>query len=224
MGFVALATSAVSCATVRMRAVPKRRRAIFDRTLFVERTFQLWCLAWFFANVSLYIPFFYIQQYGTEVSALPWSTAFWTLPTVNAGSAFGRVIAGKVADAIKSPILTIVGFTLASTVLAFSWITVRQSLPGLYVFCVLYGFCSGAFVSLSTPATVDLAPSLDRIGTRLGLFNLVGAFGLLAGNPIAGAIIKQSWTGAQAFCGGVTMLALALTFAVWLRSRVSSST
>ena len=219
MGFLALATSAVSCATVRMRAKPQSRRAMFDRTLLLERSFQSWCLAYFFAMVALYIPFFYIQEYSTEVSAVSRTLAFWTLPVMNAGSLFGRLIAGKIADAIKSPILTIVGFTLVTTVLAFCWIAVMQSVPGLYVFSALYGACSGAFVSLSTPATVDLAPNLALIGTRLGLFNLIGAFGLLAGNPIAGAIIKHSWIGGQAFCGAVAMLALLLSLVVWLRTR-----
>ena len=166
--------------------------------------------------MGLYIPFFFIQQYATNVIHLTPETAFWILTVLNASSLFGRVIPGQIADRLHDPVLVIAISTICSTVLAFCWIAIRQTVASIFVFCGLYGFFSGAFVSLSTPATVSLAPTLDEIGTRLGMFNFIGSLGLLIGNPVAGFIAKQSWTGTQLFCGAASLIACGLIVLVKL--------
>lgn len=133
---------------------------------------------------------------------------------MNAASIFGQVIPGLIADVIGDPILMVGIFTLITTVLVFCWITIRTSITGLFIFCALYGFCSGAFVSLSTPATASLAPNLGGIGTRLGFYNGILGLGLLVGNPVAGAIAAMGWVEMQAFCGCACALNLLLVCSV----------
>lgn len=216
IGFIVLATSIVPCLTIKMRIAPKGRRAIFNHHILKETKFDIWALAWFFGTMGLYIPYFFIEQYATNVTRLSKDTALYTLTTINAASIFGRIIPGLVADRVKDPLLVLMSCTGCSTVLVFCWIAIKNSEAGLFVFCVLYGFFSGAFVSLSTPVTVTLAPSMQDLGTRLGMFNFIGSLGILAGNPVAGAIIKTSWVGAQAFCGTACCLALGFCGILWL--------
>lgn len=215
IALIALVTSAVPLLTIRARVKPQANRAMINWSLFREADFDLWCFAWFFGNMGLYIPFFFIQQYAADVVHLSADASFWSLIIVNAASIFGRIIPGQIADMLNDPLLVIGCFTACSTVLAFAWTAIRSTLAGLYVFCALYGFCSGAFVSLSTPATVSLASSIDGIGTRLGMFNFVGSLGLLVGNPAAGAIIAHSWTGLQLFCVVMSAVATGLIWIVW---------
>jgi MFS family permease len=219
IALIALATSAVPCFCIRMRVQSKGRRAIIDWSLFREAKFDIWVVAWLFGNMGLYIPFFFIQQYASDVSHLSQDAAFWTLIIMNAASTSGRIIPGQIADMINDPLLVIAVSTCCSTILAFCWIAIRGTMVGLYVFCAFYGFCSGAFVSLSTPATVSLAPNMDGIGTRLGMFNFVGSLGLLIGNPVAGAITELSWTGMQVFCAVASSLSFGLICAIWLYCR-----
>lgn len=215
IGFIVLATSIVPCLTIKMRVAPKGRRAIFNHDILKETRFDLWSLAWFFGNMGLYIPYFFIEQYATNVTHLTREAALYTLITINAASIFGRIIPGLVADRLKDPLLVLMSCTGCSTVLVFCWVAVRTSEVGLFVFCVLYGFFSGAFVSLSTPVTVTLAPTMQDVGTRLGMFNFIGSLGILIGNPVAGALIKTSWVAAQTFCGVACLLALGLCGFVW---------
>ncbi|KAE9989617.1 hypothetical protein EG327_002453 [Venturia inaequalis] len=199
IGFVVLGTCIVPCLTIKMKVAPKARRAIFNHQIIKETRFDVWSLAWFFGNMGLYIPYFFIEQYATNVTHLTRETALYTLTTINAASIIGRIVPGLIADRLKDPLLVLMSCTGCSTILIFSWIAIRTSEAGLFVFCVLYGAFSGAFVSLSTPVTVTLAPTMQDVGTRLGMFNFIGSLGILVGNPVAGAIIKSSLYSAGQF-------------------------
>jgi predicted MFS family arabinose efflux permease len=219
ISLIALITSLIPCLCIRRRVRPLECRAIFDWTVFKDPKFNLWSVAFFFGSMGIYVPFFLIQQYAARVAGFEPATAFWTLIIMNAASTSGRILPGKVADKIDDPLRVIAVSTAASTVLAFCWIAIRAATPAVFVFSALYGFWSGAFVSLSTPATVSLAPSVEGIGTRLGMFNFIGSLGLLIGNPVAGAITEVSWLGMQLFCGIVSAVAFVLIAVTWLISR-----
>ena len=48
---------------------------------------------------------------------------------------------------------------------------------------------------------------MSVLGVRMGMICFPTAIGFLIGNPIAGTILKRSWTGLQVFCGGTMVLA-----------------
>ena len=219
IALIAFITSLIPCILLRMRARPNERRAIIDSGLLRDIKFDVWSVAWFLGNMGIFVPFFLIQQYAADVAGFETHHAFWTLIIMNAAATSGRILPGKIADRINDPLRVIGVTTAASTVVAFCWIAVREPSPGVFLFSAVYGFCSGAFVSLSTPATVSLAPSIEGIGTRLGMFNFIGSLGLLAGNPIAGAIAESSWFGMQIFCGSVSALAFVLICLTWWIAR-----
>jgi MFS family permease len=92
-------------------------------------------------------------------------------------------------------------------VLIFGWIGI-ESEAGIIVFCVLYGFFSSGLITL--PATVIakmLCPDIRQYGTRLTMQIVPAGIGLLVGNPIAGAILKDGgWIGLQAFSASCVII------------------
>lgn len=48
---------------------------------------------------------------------------------------------------------------------------------------------------------------MSVLGVRMGMICFPTAIGFLIGNPIGGAILKDSWIGLQIFCGGAMVLA-----------------
>ena len=100
--------------------------------------------------------------------------------------------------------------TLASAVVAFAALAV-DSLAGVMVFAVLYGFLSGAVVSLPSAVVAGIvAPRMEKVGTWMGMSFCFAAMGILIGNPIAGCIIdvgEDRFKGGFVFSGAVVMAA-----------------
>lgn len=86
----------------------------------------------------------------------------------------------------------------------------------LIVFCVLFGFFSGAYVSLLPSMQAGFAQDLHEVGLRIGFtFSIVGV-GALVGSPIAGALLGDPslqggyhWWKATVFCGSMAAAATA---------------
>jgi MFS family permease len=92
------------------------------------------------------------------------------------------------------------------------WLPAKSNAP-VIVFCVLYGFSSGAFVSMGPSLLAQVSP-IREIGVRTGTYFLFVAVGGLTGNPIGGALLDQDDGGflyLQLFCG-LTMAAGAFTY------------
>ncbi|PWN48118.1 MFS general substrate transporter [Violaceomyces palustris] len=112
------------------------------------------------------------------------------------------------------PLNMLVPFSTVSAILAFAWIGIRDT-PGIFVFALLYGFFSGAFVSLPPATIASLTPDMEQLGARMGTSFVFAGLGVLVGNPIAGSIVdieKPDFLPPQIFCGvlvAVTALAMA---------------
>jgi MFS family permease len=94
------------------------------------------------------------------------------------------------------------------------WLPARSNAP-VIVFAALYGFTSGAFISLS-PALIAQISDIKEIGIRSGTFFAFISFASLTGSPIGGALIPNDPTGRdfwklQVF-GGVVILAGSILF------------
>jgi MFS family permease len=75
-------------------------------------------------------------------------------------------------------------------ILIFAWPFIKN-LPGIVVFCLIYGFFSGAFISLPPSSIASTTADMSRFGARLGMAVTCNGFGVLMGPPIAGAIIAN---------------------------------
>jgi MFS family permease len=147
---------------------------------------------------GFYIPINYlpVQAMGAGMSS---SLASYLIPILNAGSLFGRLAAGFLSDKVgRFNIFIVVCYLSALWVLAL-WLA-DSSNASLISFSVLFGFCSGAYVSLVFPMIMQISP-LQEVGFRTGIVLLVGAIAGLVTNPIAGAMVPNNWMGVQLFAG-----------------------
>jgi predicted MFS family arabinose efflux permease len=202
LAFIMLATLLVPIAIMRMRVIPKTRRALVDLTALQEAPFVLFTLGSFFVFMGLYIPMFYVQTYAIEEGIMSVDLAFYMLSLINTASVFGRLLPNFIADRI-GPLNVLIPCALSSAILAFSWIGIKNT-QGLIIFCLLYGLFTGGLVSLPPTVLVGLSPSMAVLGSRMGTSFAFNGFALLIGTPIAGAIVKPAnYVGSIGFCGAV---------------------
>ena len=105
------------------------------------------------------------------------------------------------------PVNILILSSLGSAIFAFIWIG-THTITGVILFCLFYGFFSGAFTSLSLNVlAAALCPNMSVLGVRMGMICSPTAIGFLIENPIAGTILKHVWIGLQVLCGGTMVLA-----------------
>lgn len=136
---------------------------------------------------GLFVPFFYLQVFS-EKHGLSKTIGFYAIPIMNASSIFGRTIPNFLGDVI-GPFNVMIPCTIISGGLLFLMFA-ATNLGGTIAFGILYGFFSGGFISLITPAAASYSRDLNEIGTRIGITSFVISFALLTGNPIAGAVAQ----------------------------------
>ena len=209
---------------------PEQPRALIDWSAFREGPFVLVCSGMFFTFIGLYIPFFYSPVYGSRMTSLDDKVSFYLLPVISAGSIFGRVIPGIIADK-AGPLNVLIPFGTATAALTFAWLDIKDAL-GMWIFCGHYGFFSGAFTCLPPTIIAMLTPDMTRVGTRLGMCFTFAGLGLLIGNPIAGTMVNipdGEFRGAQIFSAatltaGVAMFTLAWVLLMRARKALKAST
>jgi len=87
----------------------------------------------------------------------------------------------------------------------------------LIVFACLYGFGSGAFVSMAPALIAQISPDITKIGVRNGSTFAVISLAVLISNPIAGAIVDAAggkFLGLMIYCGVVQLAGASLLLVV----------
>ncbi|WFD32975.1 hypothetical protein MSPP1_004032 [Malassezia sp. CBS 17886] len=202
LGFIALATLIFSNAVLRPRLGPATRRSLFAFSALRELSFCLLLLGILLGYMGAYVPYYYISLYASARTGMDEELAFYMIAVINAASALGRILPNLVADSV-GPLNVLIPFAGASTVLGFAWLGV-QNTGGLIVFSILYGFVTGAYVSLPPATVASLTKDLHQIGARVGMCFMMGGIGMLIGNPIAGALVDTesgTYWKAQVYCG-----------------------
>ncbi|KAJ4303137.1 hypothetical protein N0V90_002029 [Kalmusia sp. IMI 367209] len=182
-----------------------------------EPPFVLLVMASFFFFFGNFLPFNFLILQAQE-EGMSTSLSNYLLAIVNAASLFGRILPGYVADKlgrynmmIATTLLTVI------TVLAL-WIPGHGN-AAIIVFAALFGFFSGAFVSLG-PAVVAQISEIKQIGVRNGTVYAFVSLAALTGNPIAGALITRDhgkFLYLQIFCG----ISMAVGCLAFLASRTA---
>lgn len=212
IGYIALGTLLLSIVLLRPRMTPTTRRSFIAVRAFKEPAYAWFTMAVFFGYMGLYIPIDYVSSYARNKLKTNKDMTFYMVPILNAGSIVGRIVPNYMADWM-GPINVLIPFTFACCILAFAWIGINN-VPGLIVFAVLYGFCSGTYVSLPPAAVARLTSDLHHVGSRMGTCFLFAAFGILIGSPVAGQLVETeppSYWKAQVFCGVLVFAAMTCT-------------
>ncbi|KAF9448785.1 MFS general substrate transporter, partial [Macrolepiota fuliginosa MF-IS2] len=194
-------------------AQPRKAGAYVDLAAFKDPRFSLLALGSSFVALGLYIPFFYVAEYAEHLNISP-RLAFYVLSVMNAGGIFGRIAPAYISDTIGHfNLLAPAAFLSGLSTLAL-WLNVKN-LAGLMAFAAIYGFLSGAFVSVLTPSIACISER-GQVGTRMGMLYSVTSIPSLVGNPAAGALLARS--GSHSFAGMIIFsgcTVIAGSFAVW---------
>ncbi|MCJ1289148.1 hypothetical protein MMC34_000680 [Xylographa carneopallida] len=204
--FLILGLLIIANLTVKSRLPPSPKP--FSLMAFVkplsEPTFALLTLGSFFIFFGIFIPFTFIQLSGQSLG-MSVQLSNYLLAVLNAASIFGRTLPGYLGDRFgRFNVIVVLNFFSALIILAL-WLPARGNAP-ILVFAALYGFGSGAFVSM-VPACLAQISNIKEIGIRNGTIFAIVSFAALCGNPIAGALLGNgtSFTKVIIFAGVVYM-------------------
>ncbi|KAF5858748.1 hypothetical protein ETB97_003802 [Aspergillus alliaceus] len=204
LGFLVLATTLVPITLMRVRQAPKQKRVLTEVSAFKEPPYALFCAAMFFGYIGFFNPIFYIESYALHNNTTGAELGFYLVAILNAASIPGRIVPGLLNKYLGS-LNILLGSAFISATLSFCWIAIHNQ-GGLISLAVLYGFFSGAFVSLPAVALTTLTPDLRTLGTRIGMCTVCSGLGSLCGSPVAGAILDRSgsYLGVQLYSGLTT--------------------
>jgi predicted MFS family arabinose efflux permease len=167
-----------------------------DVKMFKDACFMLLATGSFFICLGIFTPFFYIVCYAENRVLVPQHTAFYVLSVMNAGGVFGRIVPAILSDKIGRFNLLIPTSFLAGLSCLIFWM-LAKTMIALMGFAAVYGFLSGAFISVITPCVAQIS-DINEIGTRIGALYTLISVPSLVGGPIAGALIQYqsgSYTG-----------------------------
>ncbi|KZV87147.1 MFS general substrate transporter [Exidia glandulosa HHB12029] len=212
-GFIGLACNVIAVVCCTSRLPPRKPGPLFQVDLVKDAKFLTFAAGTSIASFGLFVPYFYISQHAELGLHISSDHAFDLLSIMNAGSVFGRLIPGIVADHVGR-YNTIIPFTIVSGILCLaSWLTAR-SFGALIAFAVLYGFASGGLIGLTPPCIAQIS-QVQQIGRRVGLLYAILSFPFLVSGPIAGAILSRQhgvydgliiWSGVMLIVGGIIIV------------------
>ncbi|EGN95870.1 hypothetical protein SERLA73DRAFT_187115 [Serpula lacrymans var. lacrymans S7.3] len=172
--------------------LPRRQFAGFGSLLdfggLKDPVYLLFLVGSFVTVLGTYNPYYYIETFAVAHNYSP-NVYLYVLAIQNAGSFFGRVIPGIMADKLGFMNILALACSGAALVL-YTWLAV-DSPAGLIVWAVAYGFTSGAFIALMPACIGKITPDTTKYGGRAGLLFGFVSFAGLTGPPIAGALINH---------------------------------
>ncbi|TGO57198.1 hypothetical protein BCON_0068g00290 [Botryotinia convoluta] len=177
-----------ACFLVRARMPHKKwnkEAKWVDFTLFKDPTFALYTVGAFLVMRGLWAPFDYLSSMALN-HGFSNSLSIYLISLINAGSIPGRILPDHLADTIgyfntMTIVCILTGFSIITLWIPFTY---HSSHVGLIFFAVVYGFLSGAFISLMMPCCAK-SGRLQTLGQRFGTFQSVIAISCLTGLPIA---------------------------------------
>jgi MFS family permease len=197
-----------------------------DVRILARLDFSITVLGVFLLEFALFVPLTYITSYSLAQGFSP-TFSFLVLPILNLGSVFGRWIPGFIADRWGRFNTAIIAIIITAFAVLDVWLPFGNTMPGLVVFAVLFGFASGSNISL-TPVCVSQLCSIEHYGRYYSTCFSIVSLGCLTGVPIAGKILDMgggSYRGLilfVGFCcaGGLVAFMAARLLATGLKLRV----
>lgn len=219
-GFLILFLMIIAIFTIRPFSPPQPHpvtRAQLVKPL-KEPNFLLLLTGFVLLSYGFFAPINYLPSQAIS-AGMSTSLAQYLVSMFNAGSLIGRLVAGFLADKVGRYNCYIVVCYMSGIWILALWLPASGD-ASLIAFAVLFGFFSGAYVSLITPLVMAISP-FKELGFRTGIVLFMIAIAGLTTNPINGAIVEGSsgWNGLKIF-SGVFFLA-GTTFVLVLRLRLT---
>ncbi|KAF8177232.1 MFS general substrate transporter [Pholiota molesta] len=203
-GFILFVTLGASNLLLKRRLPPLHvAGGLLNLRAFRSAPYSVYCASAFVIFLGIYTMLTYVGVSAIDIG-ISSDFAFYFVAIANASSLFGRYMAGSLADRVGSMNIMI-PFTVWAAILTYAW-PFAKSQSSLVALTVIYGFGSGAYVSLVSIPIMEMGDTGD-VGRRTGMFMSILAIGALAGPPISGAI--NSATGnfkAVGYYAGSTVL------------------
>jgi len=236
VAFIAIATLGVAVILSKPLG-PRRATRLFDRVAFKEVSYVAFLCSAFRESscdmhtamavltsyvvllAGLFVPFFLVTIYSTGHLGVSASLSNYLLCVVNAAQFVGRVLPSWLSDfryKQLGPELYLFLGEFALGILGFWWAAVHN-VGGYIAWLVLYGFFSGAAITVPAIVLPFVCPNLAVYGTRIGMLYGSAGLGLLISTPIATTINTnnlflgaQMWTGAVCLCASLLFLVTAV--------------
>ena len=100
--------------------------------------------------------------------------SFYVLAVMNAGGVLGRVAPAYISDSVGRFNLLIPSAFFSGLSCVVVWLFAK-SLVSVMLFSSLYGFFSGAFISLVTPCVAQIS-EIGQMGARIGMLYSILSF------------------------------------------------
>ncbi|KAE9374147.1 MFS general substrate transporter [Stipitochalara longipes BDJ] len=149
---------------------------------FKDPIYITFVLAYTFFIAAVYIPYFYVESYSLSLGGDP-STTSYLLSFMNAASILGRILPSLLSLRVGA-LNVIISHALVSTITLY-FFRITAELSGIIIVSIVYCAVSGVLF-LPPIIVANLTADPTQYGTRIGMASAVAAFGVLAGNPIAG--------------------------------------
>ncbi|KAH8896776.1 MFS general substrate transporter [Thozetella sp. PMI_491] len=199
--------------TVRMRNLPKKKGApgAPPSKPFKEPGYLMLLIGMFLLTFGIYVPVNYLPSEAIAFG-MSQDLAQYLVAIFNAASLFGRLSAGFLSDRLGKYNTFCASCYIAGIIVLALWIP-GTSQEATIAFAVLFGFFSGAYVSLIGALVAQISP-LPEIGIRTGLLFFMCAAPGLVTSPIAGALLANSgnWADLKVFAGVFILVGTTVIF------------
>ncbi|GAA5856087.1 hypothetical protein JCM8547_002973 [Rhodosporidiobolus lusitaniae] len=216
--FLTIGLVGIAALTIRGRLPPRplpKAHQIFDFSPLREKPFLLFVLGETIIMWGLYFPYF-CELWFLRAGRRPYTASVTSK----------IVIPNWLADTY-GPLTILTPNCFLSGILIFVFIPACKTAGGLIAFCILFGFASGAYVSMMPAATASMTQDMTQVGHRLATMFLIISLTALTGTPISGAIISHqdgSYTGATIFSGVTVLVGSCFNAASWWANRAEKGT
>ncbi|KAK7047762.1 hypothetical protein VNI00_006090 [Paramarasmius palmivorus] len=186
--FIAICGSGVTTLGLYFPSAP----ILFARV--VSSALMCWC-----ASTVIYMQLFAVLH---DIDA---NLAFYSLAIINGSGGVARLLSSYCADRFGAFNVMIPEIVISGAVI-LAILGVNGS-ASLIVVSVIYGFFSGAYLSLVIPAFAAFSRSPAETGARNGFGVGLGSFGVLVASPVQGAILGSEfqWGRTIAFSAAITI-------------------
>ncbi|KPM35892.1 hypothetical protein AK830_g10670 [Neonectria ditissima] len=208
-------TMVIVLVVAKPRVKPYKTGPMVDLSTLKELEFSWYALGGFFAYSGTFTALYYMPQFSRDGinPEFSYQDSLNILLVFNGLSVFGRIIPARLADTF-GPVNLVIITTFAGGICCLGWIGVHSP-GGMYAWTAIYAVVGGALLALFPAGVVSLTTDVRKAGMRLGIAFAFLAFSMLAGPPVAGAIIESAggrYAGAQVFAGMSLVLGSLLMF------------